>query len=173
MLRVDVAGPGTRASATADREAEAASRGRLAVTAAWLTDFGTALREFDLALKTYELIGHKRGIAITYTNRTLLLMRLVFLEEALKSIEGSNAYFATVHEQRTIVANGVNASFVNLQLGNARTAKELADRVRIACRQRDRLSGVRKRRRLQTSATRNGRWRNTTPRSVIRRSPGT
>ena len=113
--------------ATADREAEAASRGRLAVTAAWLTDFGTALREFDLALKTYESIGHKRGIAITYTNRTPLPMRLGLFEEALKSIEGSNAYFATVHEQRTIVANGVNASFVNLQLGNARTAKELAE----------------------------------------------
>jgi tetratricopeptide (TPR) repeat protein len=112
--------------ATADREAEAASRGRLAVTAAWLSDFETALREFDLALKTYESIGHSRGIALTYTNRTLLLMRLGLFAEALVSIERSNAFFETVHEQRTIVANEVNASFVHLQLGEAQPAKALA-----------------------------------------------
>ena len=112
--------------ATNDRENEAASRGRLAVTAAWLGDFDTALREFDLTLEAYESIGHQRGLATTHTNRTLLLMRLGLFEDALLSVERSNALFETVHEQRTIVANGVNASFVRLQLGDAPAAKELA-----------------------------------------------
>jgi DNA-binding SARP family transcriptional activator len=111
---------------TGDREAEAASRGRLAVSAAWLADFRTGLREFELALARYESIGHKRGLALTYTNRTLLLMRLGLFDDALVSIERSNAYFATVHEQRTIVANAVNESFVKLQLGDAHAAKRLA-----------------------------------------------
>jgi tetratricopeptide (TPR) repeat protein len=113
--------------ATGDREAEAMTRGRMAVTAAWLADFDTSLREFDLALQTYESIGHKRGIALTYTNRTVLLMRLGMFAEALRSIERSNDYFETVHEQRTIVANHVNASFVHTQLGDAHTAKALAE----------------------------------------------
>ena len=112
--------------ATDDREGEAASRGRLAITAAWLTDYGLALREFDLALQTYESIGHKRGLAVTHTNRALLLIRLGLFADALLSIERSNAYFEVVQEKRTIVANQVNASFVNLQLGDAATAKALA-----------------------------------------------
>lgn len=112
--------------ATDDREGEAASRGRLAITAAWLTDYGLALREFDLALQTYESIGHKRGLAVTHTNRALLLIRLGLFADALVSIERSNAYFEVVQEKRTIVANQVNASFVNLQLGDAATAKALA-----------------------------------------------
>jgi DNA-binding SARP family transcriptional activator len=111
---------------TGDREAEAASRGRLAVTAAWLADYTTALREFDRALDTYESIGHKRGIALTHTNRTLPLMRLGLFDDALISIERSTAYFEAVGERRTIVANRVNASFVNLQRGNAHEAERLA-----------------------------------------------
>ncbi len=109
-----------------DREGEAASRGRLAVTAAWLADYETSLREFDLALKAYDSIGNKRGLAITHTNRTLLLMRLGLFREALLSIERSNAYFETVQEARTLVANQVNASFANLHLGDAPAARALA-----------------------------------------------
>jgi DNA-binding SARP family transcriptional activator len=112
--------------ATNDREGEAFSHLRLASTSAWLTDFDTALREFDLSLEAHESIGHKRGIALTHTNRTMLLMRLGLFEEALVSIERSNVLFETVHEQRTIVANRVNASFVKLHLGDALAAKELA-----------------------------------------------
>lgn len=121
--------------ATNDRENEASARGRLAVTAAWLRDFETALREFDLALNTYESIGHKRGLAITHTNRALLLMRLGLLREALRSIERSNAYFETVQEKRTIVANQVNESFVTLQLGDARAAKALASSALVAAKE--------------------------------------
>jgi len=110
-----------------DREGEAASRGRLAVTAAWLGDFGTALREFAAATSSYEAIGNKRGLALTYTNRTLLLMRLGSFEEALHSIERSNALFAIANEQRTVVANQVNESFVRLQLGDASAARRLAE----------------------------------------------
>ncbi|MGD0476139.1 MAG: AAA family ATPase [Candidatus Velthaea sp.] len=121
--------------ATNDREAEAASRGRLAVTAAWLADFGTALREFDLALRTYESIGHKRGLALTHTNRTMQLMRLGLFDEALASIERSNALFETVHEQRTIVANGVNASFVQLHRGDPVKARALAHDALVAARE--------------------------------------
>jgi DNA-binding SARP family transcriptional activator/energy-coupling factor transporter ATP-binding protein EcfA2 len=112
--------------ATGDREAEAASRGRLAVTAVRLDDFATALREFERTLEAYGSMGHKRGLAITYTNRTTLLMRMGLFEEALDSIERSNAYFESVHEQRTIVANLANASFVKLHLGDAAGAKALA-----------------------------------------------
>jgi DNA-binding SARP family transcriptional activator len=112
--------------ATNDREAEAGSRGRMAATAAWLGDYATAVREFDLALAAYESIDNKRGVAITHTNRTLLLMRIGLFDEALASIERSNALFEVVLEKRTIVANQVNASFVNLQLGDAVTAKKLA-----------------------------------------------
>jgi DNA-binding SARP family transcriptional activator/energy-coupling factor transporter ATP-binding protein EcfA2 len=109
-----------------DREGEAASRGRLAVTAAWLADYETSLREFDDALRTYESIGNKRGLATTHTNRALLLMRLGLLREALLSTERSNAYFETVQEARTVVANQVNASFITLHLGDAPAAKALA-----------------------------------------------
>jgi predicted ATPase len=111
---------------TNDRDGEASSRGRLAVAAAWIGDFGTALREFDLALETYASIGNKRGLALTHTNRTLLLMRLGLFEDALLSIRSSNELFAVAHEQRTVVANQVNASFVRLQLGDAQAAKTLA-----------------------------------------------
>jgi DNA-binding SARP family transcriptional activator len=111
---------------TNDREGEAAARTRLAVTAAWLGDYATALREFDLGLETYESIGNKRGVAVTHTNRTLLLMRLGLLDEALESIQRSNELFDVVHEQRTVVANQVNASFVKLQQGEAQAAKALA-----------------------------------------------
>lgn len=111
---------------TNDVEAEASSRGRLAVSAAWLGEFETALREFERALDTYESIGNKRGLALTYTNRTLVLMRLGLFDEALTSIERSNTLFAIVHEERTVVANHVNASFVKLQLGDPVAAKELA-----------------------------------------------
>jgi len=113
--------------ATGDREAEAASRGRLAVTAVRLDDLATALREFERTLEAYGSMGHKRGLAITYTNRTTLLMRLGLFEEALDSIERSNAYFETVGEQRTIVANFVNASFVKLQRGDPEAARALAE----------------------------------------------
>ena len=82
-----------------DREGEAASRGRLAVTAAWLADYETSLREFDLALPMHESIGNKRGLAITHTNRALLLLRLGLFREALLSIEQSNAYFETVQKR--------------------------------------------------------------------------
>jgi tetratricopeptide (TPR) repeat protein len=110
----------------ADREGEAASRGRLAVTAAWLADYDTALREFDAAIETYESIGHKRGLAVTETNRALPLMRVGLFNEALEAVERSNAYFHVVQEKRTIVANNVNASFITLQLGDAVKAKSFA-----------------------------------------------
>ncbi len=109
-----------------DREGEAASRGRLAVTAAWLGDYTLALREFDLALEIYEALGHKRGLAATHTNRTVLLMRIGLFADALRSIERSNELFEKVREKRTIVANRVNASFVSLHLGDGAAAKELA-----------------------------------------------
>jgi tetratricopeptide (TPR) repeat protein len=112
--------------ATNDREGEAYSRGRLATTSTWFADFGTALREFDLTLALYESIGHKRGLATTHTNRVLLLMRLGLFEDALESIERSDALFEVVREQRMSVANRVNASFVKLHLGDARAAKGLA-----------------------------------------------
>jgi tetratricopeptide (TPR) repeat protein len=111
---------------TNDRDGEASSRGRIAVASAWLADFPTALREFDSALETYESIGNKRGLALTYTNRTLLLMRLGLFREALSSIARSNELFAVALEKRTIVANQVNESFVRLQLGEASSAKQLA-----------------------------------------------
>jgi DNA-binding SARP family transcriptional activator/predicted ATPase len=109
-----------------DREGEAASRSRLAVTAAWLADYAVAMREFDAAVTIYQSLGHKRGLATTHSNRTLLLMRVGAFEEALKSIERSNELFEKVQERRTIAANQVNESFVNLQLGNAKAAKALA-----------------------------------------------
>jgi tetratricopeptide (TPR) repeat protein len=112
--------------ATNDRDGEAASRGRIAVAAAWLADFPTALREFAAALETYASIGNKRGLALTHTNRTLLLMRLGLFHEALESIACSNDLFSVALEKRTIVANQVNASFVRLQLGDADAAKDLA-----------------------------------------------
>lgn len=118
-----------------DREGEAASRGRLAVTAAWLADYPTALREFERALKAYEVIGHKRGLAHTYTNRALLLMRLGLMRETLDSIERSNALFDVVHEKRTIVVNQVNASFVHLHLGEHTKAKTLAKTALAAARE--------------------------------------
>ena len=121
--------------ATNDREGEASSRGRLAVTAAWLADYPTALREFERALETYEAIGNKRGLAVTHSNRTLLLMRLGLFEDALTSIERSNDLFEIAHERRTIVANQVNASFVKLQLGDPRSAKALAESALAAARE--------------------------------------
>ncbi len=111
---------------TNDRDGEAQSRGRCAASAAWLGDFTIALRDFERALETYAAIGNKRGLALTHTNRTLLLMRLGLFEEALASIEQSNLLFAVAHEERTVVANHVNASFVKLQLGDAGAAKTLA-----------------------------------------------
>jgi tetratricopeptide (TPR) repeat protein len=62
-------------------------------------------------------------------------MRLGLFEDALLSVERSNAYFETVHEQRTIVANACNASFANLQLGNARAAKSLAETALVGARE--------------------------------------
>jgi DNA-binding SARP family transcriptional activator/tetratricopeptide (TPR) repeat protein len=112
--------------ATGDRDGEAASRGRLAVSGAWLGDFATALRDFELALETYASIGNTRGLALTYTNRTLLLMRLGLFDDALDSIAHSNELFAVAHEERTVVANKVNASFVSLQRGDAPQAQALA-----------------------------------------------
>jgi len=99
----------------------------LAVTAVRLDDFGFALREFERTLEAYASMGHKRGLAITYTNRASLLMRIGLFGEALDSIERSNAYFESVHEQRTIVANLANASFSKLHLGDAEAAKALAE----------------------------------------------
>lgn len=112
--------------ATSDRDGEASSLGRLAVSAAWLGDFRGAMRDFDMALEAYASIGNKRGLALTHTNRTLLLMRVGLFEDALLSIERSNELFTSAHEQRTVVANAVNASFVRLQLGDAQAAKTLA-----------------------------------------------
>lgn len=109
-----------------DREGEAGSRGRLAVTAAWLGDYTYALREFDEAVAIYESLEHKRGLASSYTNRTVLLMRVGLFAEALRSIERSNELFDIVQEKRTIAANQVNASFANVQLGNAAAAKAFA-----------------------------------------------
>ena len=112
---------------TNDRDGEAQSRGRCAVSAAWLGDFAIALRDFEAATETYASIGNKRGLALTYTNRTLLLMRLGLFEDAMTSIEQSNELFSVAHEERTVVANHVNASFVKLQLGDASAAKMLAN----------------------------------------------
>ncbi len=112
---------------TNDRDGEAQSRGRCAVSAAWLGDFAIALREFERAIETYASIGNKRGLALTYTNRTLLLMRLGLFEEAMLSIQQSNELFIVAHEERTVVANHVNASFVKLQLGDPVAAKTLAN----------------------------------------------
>ncbi len=109
-----------------DREAEAMSRGRLAVTAAWLGDYTLALREFDSAVTIFEALGHKRGLATTHTNRTILLMRVGLFDEALTSIERSNQLLEKVQERRTFVANQVNASFVTLQLGKAAESKRFA-----------------------------------------------
>jgi predicted ATPase len=109
-----------------DREGEAASRSRLAVTAAWLGEYSVALREFDVAITIYESLGHKRGLATAHANKTLLLMRTGMFAEALVSIERSNELFEKVQEKRTIAVNQVNASFVNLQLGNAPEAKRFA-----------------------------------------------
>jgi DNA-binding SARP family transcriptional activator/energy-coupling factor transporter ATP-binding protein EcfA2 len=121
--------------ATNDREGEAWALGRLAVNAAWLGDFGTALREFDRALVAFESIGNQRGLALTHTNRTTLLMRLGLFRDALASIERSNALYEIAHEQRTITANLVNASFVTLHLGDAPEAKELAHRALTAAKE--------------------------------------
>ncbi|HTA38485.1 MAG TPA: hypothetical protein VK760_05395, partial [Candidatus Acidoferrales bacterium] len=121
--------------ATNDREGEGLSRGRLAVTASWLGDYDTALREFERALETFEAIGNKRGLALTHTNRTLLLMRLGLFAEALASIERSNSLYEVSHERRTVVANQVNASFVRLQLGDAQAAKVLAESALTAARE--------------------------------------
>ncbi len=112
--------------ATNDREGEAGSHGRLAACAARFPDFATALREFELAARSYEAIGNKRGVAITSTNRAMLLIRLGRFAEALASIERSNELFDVVSERRTIAANKVNASFIKLQLGDAEAARELA-----------------------------------------------
>jgi len=112
--------------ATGDRDGEAASRGRIAVSAAWLGDFATALHDFDLAIETYASIGNTRGLALTYTNRTMLLMRLGLFDDALDSIARSNELFAVAHEERTIVANKVNSSFVYLQRGDPAQAEALA-----------------------------------------------
>lgn len=109
-----------------DREGQATARGRLAVTAAWLGNYTFALQEFDATLATYEALGHKRGIALTHTNRALLLLRIGSFVEALRSIERSNDLFEAVREKRTLVANRVNASFVHGQLGHLEVAKELA-----------------------------------------------
>jgi tetratricopeptide (TPR) repeat protein len=113
---------------TGDREGEAYSRGRIASSSARLSDFATALREYELTLETYESIGHKRGVAITYTNRAALLMRLGLFAEALNSIERANALLETVQEQRMVACNHVNASFIYIQLGDARAAKKHAQR---------------------------------------------
>jgi DNA-binding SARP family transcriptional activator len=122
-------------TATSDREGEAWSYGRLAVNAAWLGDFDTALLEFDRALEAFESIGNKRGLALTHTNRTTLLMRLGLFSEALVSIEHSNALYDIAQEQRTIVANLVNASFVKLHLGDVQDAKDLAHRALAAAKE--------------------------------------
>ena len=53
-------------------------------------------------------------------------MRIGLFDEALHSIERSNELFEKVQERRTIAANQVNASFVNLHLGNAAKAKAFA-----------------------------------------------
>lgn len=109
-----------------DREGQASSRGRLAATATWLGDYAFALQEFEEALAIYESLENKRGIFTTQTNRAMLLARLGLFDEALASVERATQLFAIVRETRTAIANEVNASFVNLQTGDAAKAKRLA-----------------------------------------------
>ncbi|HEY7981145.1 MAG TPA: AAA family ATPase [Candidatus Eremiobacteraceae bacterium] len=109
-----------------DREAEAASRARIAVTAAWLGLFDEAMREFSIALDVYSSIGHRRGLATTLTNKTLFAMRLGLFDEAKDLIRRSGELLAPVREVRIAVANAVNLSFINLHLGDAQTAKRFA-----------------------------------------------
>jgi tetratricopeptide (TPR) repeat protein len=113
---------------TGDRDGEAWSFGRLAVTSAWFGDFGTAICEFDRALVAFESIGNKRGLAVTQTNRTTMFMRLGLFEDALEAIAHSNALHGVAQEDRTIACNLVNESFVTLHRGDASRAKELARR---------------------------------------------
>jgi DNA-binding SARP family transcriptional activator len=107
------------AEATGDRDAVAATLGRLGAVNAWLGSYAAALRDFERALETYASIGNKRGLAVTHTNRTMLLMRLGLFDDALESIARSKELFATVGERRTMVANLVNESFVRVQQGDA------------------------------------------------------
>src|SRR5581483_4146595 len=113
--------------ATNDREGEAYSRGRLAANATCLGDYATALREFDRALEAYDSFGNKRGLALTYANRTLLQMRSGLFHEAMDSIKRSNALLDVVHEKRTTCVNQVNESFLHLQLGDLAAAKSSAE----------------------------------------------
>jgi hypothetical protein len=103
-------------------------------------NFETVLRDFDRALETFESIGNKRGLALTHTNPTSLFMRLGLFEDALASIESSNALFETAHEARTVACNLVNESFVTLQLGDALAAKDLAHRTLAAAKEIRRTS---------------------------------
>ena len=112
--------------ATNDREGEAYSRGRLAATATYLGDYALALREFDRAIDAYDSFGNKRGLALTYANRTVLQMKSGLFHEAMDSIKRSNALLDVVHEKRTICVNQVNESFLHLQLGNLAAAKAMA-----------------------------------------------
>src|SRR5581483_11718198 len=112
--------------ATNDREGEAYSRGRLAANATCLGDYATALREFDRALEAYDSFGNKRGLALTYANRTLLQMKSGLFHEAMDSIKRSNALLDVVHEKRTTCVNQVNESFLHLQLGDLAAAKSSA-----------------------------------------------
>ncbi len=109
-----------------DREGEAYSRGRLAATATYLGDYALALREFDRAIAAYDSFGNKRGLALTYANRTVLQMKSGLFHEAMDSIKRSNALLDVVHEKRTTCVNQVNESFLHLQLGDLAAAKSMA-----------------------------------------------
>ncbi len=148
--------------ATGDREAEAASRGRLAVTAVRLDDIDTALREFERALEGYRSMGHKRGLAITYTNRTLLFMRL-----------GRFARRARFHRALERVFRNRSRTANDCREFRERELRELAPRrrgrspgagrVRARRGPRDRLSGFR------GGRARQSRQRRTGPRRIRRR----
>jgi DNA-binding SARP family transcriptional activator/tetratricopeptide (TPR) repeat protein len=107
------------ATTIGDRDMEAHARARIAVTAARLDDFDLALAEFERALEMFEALRNKRGLAVALTNKTMLAMRLGLFADALTSIKRSDALIEVVQERRMAVANGVNASFVKLRLGDA------------------------------------------------------
>jgi tetratricopeptide (TPR) repeat protein len=109
-----------------DREAEASSRARIAVSCAWLGDYDEAIAQFEFAVEIYATMGHRRGLCTTLTNKTLLAMRLGNFEEAIECINRSNALLDVVQEVRMAVANDVNLSFVKLHSGQAAAARALA-----------------------------------------------
>ena len=114
------------ATATGDRNLQAAAHARIAVTSARLDDFDTAIDEAALAEALFAESDNKRGLATLLTNQAALLMRLGLFEATLSVIERSNALLEIVRERRMSVANAVNASFVQLRIGAPVEAKRFA-----------------------------------------------